>query len=89
MATKSVVKQVAIKQETGELGSPVDFAVDFENVINFTSGSANKETLADFYKSYISFMENTPFIYYGDSAPENTHIKLWIDTEHPQNDFSS
>lgn len=81
------VQSVSVKKDTGELSSPYPIGVNFDNVIDSTS----KHTLKQFYDSYIAYMENADFVYYGPgpTAPANKHIRMWIDTSETQNDFSS
>lgn len=83
---KQLVVSVREKTDTGTLSEAVPFGVSFDNVVDTRKGQEHY-TLAQFFDSYMKYMENTPFIYYGLTAPTNSHIKIWIDTNTPQNIF--
>ncbi len=80
-AQKVLANQVSDKRADGSFTDPLPFGVTFENVID-TREDGSKRTLAQFYDNYMAFINQAPFIYYGDTQPENPHIKLWIDTAH-------
>lgn len=79
MATVKYVGEVAEKQSDGTLGSYTPIGTSFNTVID-TSGTNGGYNLKQFYDSYMKFMRETPFVYYGSVTPQNSHIKVWIDT---------
>lgn len=79
MSTSTLVKEVAQKSQEGQLQTPVQFGVKFEDVIDTRSGKGNY-SLAQLFDAYIDYMKNANFVYSGDTKPVNTHMSLWIDT---------
>ena len=84
MTTKNLVKQVREKQEDGSMGSPYDIGSSFGNIVDDATGYS----LAQFFENYMSFMQNTTFVYSGKTTPKNSHIGIWIDTNKPAYPFS-
>lgn len=80
MANKTFIKEAAQKLENGNMDSYVPFGVSFEDVINTNDPSGKHYSLAQFFKNYMDFIQNTDFVYTGPEAPTNSHIKIWIDT---------
>lgn len=85
MAEKKLVKQVAIKQDNGSMGTPYKVGASFEEIIDERKGKGNY-TLAQFFDNYLEFMKNTTFVYEGPTKPENQHIGIWIDTSKTNQD---
>lgn len=83
MATKELFYEVARKVDdaTG-LGTRHKIGADFANVID----SRNGYTLAQFFDSYLSFLKESNFVYTGSTQPVNSHVSLWIDTGHTNQD---
>lgn len=78
-AQKTLLKDVSVKQDTGDMSSPTPVGVLFENVVDSRSNKGNY-TLQQFFDNYMAYMQAANFIYYGTEKPTNTHIKIWIDT---------
>lgn len=78
-AQKTLLQDVSIKRDTGDLSSPTPVGVTFDNVIDSRAAKGNY-TLAQFLDSYLEFMQGADFIYHGSVKPTNTHVKLWLDT---------
>lgn len=85
MAQSNLVKTVAIKDENGLLGSDYKIGAGFNEIVDDRAGKTTY-TLAQFFDSYMDFMKNSYFVYYGVNEPTNTHIPLWIDTAHTNQD---
>lgn len=73
---KTLLQSVAVKSDTGDMGTPVPISATFENVIDTNS----KYTLAQFFKAFTDYMTTADFIYYGAERPDNPHIKIWINS---------
>lgn len=82
MLSQELVNSVSIKQEDGTMTASKKIGATFEQIID----PATKQTLKQFYDNYLQFMKTADFVYYGDTQPTNTHIKLWIDTAHNNQD---
>ena len=85
MAETNLVKQVAVKQEDGSLGSYVKLGASFEEIVDSRRDKGNF-SLAQFFDNYMDFMKNTTFVYSGPNKPENNHIGFWIDTSKTNQD---
>lgn len=86
MATsKTVVKQVSQKQDSGGLGQQIDIGVDFNSVIDTRAGKGN-HSLSQFYDNYTNFMNGYTFISRGSSQPQNKRALIWIDTSKSNQD---
>ena len=90
MATK--IKTLLLNlQEKADNGimqpeTPIDFGVSFKNVIDMREDKEHY-TLEQFFDAFMSYIKETDFIYHGDTTPENSHTKIWIDTSSKQNVF--
>lgn len=78
-AQKTLLRDVSVKRDTGDLTSPVYVGTTFEDTIDSRRGKT-PYTLAQFFDHYLNFMQNADFIYYGSVKPTNNHVKLWLDT---------
>lgn len=78
-AQKALLKDVAIKQDTGDLSSPTPVGATFANVVDSRASKGNY-TLQQFFDSYMAYMQAADFTYYGAEKPSNPHIRIWIDT---------
>lgn len=85
MAQTNLVKEVAIKQNDGTLGSYYKIGGSFSEIVDTRTGKGNY-SLAQFFDNYLNFMKNTTFVYAGVDKPANTHIGLWLDTGHSNQD---
>lgn len=82
MANKKIIRSAAVKQPDGTLADELPFGSTFADVID-AAGSRTGATgysLAQFFDSYIGFVNNSPLTYVGATHPTNSHVKLWIDT---------
>lgn len=76
---QNLLKEVKPKRDDGSMGEEIPFSAMFDYVFDYET----KYTLKHFFKHYMDFMQNADFIYYGVKAPENSHVRLWIDTSKP------
>lgn len=79
MADTILVKEVAVKQDDGTLGSYQKLGGTFREIIDDRNNKGNF-TLEQFFDNYLDFMQNTTFVYTGIDKPANTHVGIWIDT---------
>lgn len=79
MANKTLITDIAQKQEDGSLGAPYDIGADFADIVDGRAGGEGY-TLQQFYDHYINFMKNGYFVASGSTQPVNNHIMLWFDT---------
>lgn len=77
--SQTLVKEVALKDKSGQLQTPVQFGVDFDDVVDTRIGKGGY-SLAQLFDAYIKYMNNANFIYSGTDKPTNAHVSLWIDT---------
>ena len=75
------LQNVAVKQDTGDVGTPVPISATFENVIDNREGKGNY-TVAQLFDAFMDFITNADFVYYGAEPPANEHMRIWIDTAH-------
>ena len=84
MATKSKLTVRQVSQNVGgTLGEVIPLGSTFEDVLDVARDDETTPTgftLAQFLDNYLAFMSETPFVFYGDDEPENSHIKFWADT---------
>ncbi len=81
MAQISQLKDVSVKQDTGEMNGPYPVGVTFDNVVDSNRSKGNY-SLRKFFDNYIDYMTTADFIYCGAEEPQNSHVKIWIDTAH-------
>lgn len=79
MANKTLITNVAQKQEDGSLGAPITFGADFADIVDGRAGGENF-SLQQFYDHYMNFMKNGYFVTSGTNTPVNNHVTLWFDT---------
>lgn len=80
--SKKVIRSAAVKQQDGTLADELPFGSTFADVID-AAGSRTGATgysLAQFFDSYVGFVNNSPLVYVGAVQPTNSHVQLWIDT---------
>lgn len=77
---RSLVRQVAVKQDNGKLGDKQAIGALFTDVVDDVRDGATQYSLAQFLDNYMDFMESYPFTYMGDTEPTNPNVKIWIDT---------
>lgn len=85
MAEVSLVKEVAVKQSDGTMGSYYKIGSNFSEIIDARREKGNY-TLEQFFDNYMDFIQNTTFIYAGIEEPLNPHIGIWLDTGHTNHD---
>lgn len=83
----NLVREVTQKQNDGTFGEHYRIGATFNDIVDGERSGASGYSLADFFDNYMSFMNNSFFVYRGTNEPTNTHIGIWIDTGHKQNDF--
>ena len=83
--TRTYIKDVAEKQDTGVMGQTLDIGVPFENVFDQRLDK-DGYNLAQFFDNYMDFITSAYFMYYGAEEPTNSHIKIWIDTSKTNQD---
>lgn len=81
MAQKSLVQQVAVKQDNGTMSSMTNIGATFDNVIDSRIGKGNY-SLTQFFDAFMEYMQSADFVYYGATEPLNHHHRIWIDTGH-------
>jgi hypothetical protein len=82
LTTKTLVKEVAVKEEDGTFSTPLSWGVSFQDVADVSRTGATQWTLAQMMDSYLDFLKTNNFIAYGTDVPTNSHVRLWIDTAH-------
>lgn len=85
--TLPLVRKVAVKQSDGSLSADRTIGAVFTDIVDAERSGATGYSLDQFIDSYLKFMSETPFVYVGNEEPDNSHIKIWIDTNTPQNNF--
>lgn len=80
MADSHLITQAFVKKDNGSLEGPTKFGASFSEIVDTRKDA--KYTLAEFFDNYLNFMNNTTFVYQGNSEPQNHKIGLWIDTGH-------
>lgn len=78
--TMPFVRKVAVKQQDGGLGSDNTIGATFSDVVDADRSGATGYSLDQFFDSYMRFMKEANFVYAGDVKPQNSHIKIWLDT---------
>lgn len=78
-STKTLIQNAAVKLDTGGLSSPVPIGATFDNVVDTRIGKGNYN-VAQLFDAVMDFFQTADFIYYGAEKPDNTHVRLWIDT---------
>ena len=78
MSNAIFVDRLYQKAEDGTVdqSSSIKLGTFFSNVI----ADDKTYSLQQFYESYLAFIQNADFIYYGETAPQNSRIRIWIDT---------
>lgn len=75
--TKKVITKVVEKlDEDGTLGDDYGFLNDFSSIVDGETGF----TLSEFLDNYLRYMRENNFTLVSAEEPQNTHIKIWIDT---------
>lgn len=85
MAEQNLIREVAVKQDDGTMGSYTKIGSTFSEVVDTRSGNGNY-SLAQFFDNYLDFMNNTTFVYTGTDTPSNSHVGFWIDTSKTNHD---
>lgn len=75
--TRKVITKVAEKiDEDGQLGENYGFLNTFANIVDTETGY----TLSEFLDNYLQYMKENNFTIVSAEEPQNSHIKIWIDT---------
>ena len=86
MAEKSI-KQVGIRQRDGSLGTDYEIGFDFIDIVDTDRENATNYSLKDFLNNYIEFQENSYVNVFTKIEPKNSHVGIWFDTGHTNQEF--